>query len=83
LYLPNRVVDIDEYLSEHTKDLLHYSSEVASKWNRREVQTEHLLYAISDSEVIKEIYRQFKIKPQDLKNYIEEFFPKNQIKLRP
>jgi len=80
LYLPNRVVDIDEYLSEHTKDLLHYSSEVASKWNRREVRTEHLLYAISDSEVIKEIYRQFNIKPQDLKNYIEEFFPKNQIK---
>lgn len=75
--MPNQVVDIDQYLSEHTKDLLQNASQIALKFYRKEVQTEHLLYAISDSEVITEIYRQFNISSQDLKNYIEEFLPKN------
>lgn len=71
------VIDIDQYLSEHTKRLLQNASQTASKFNHLEVQTEHLLYAISDSEVIKEIYGQFNINTQDLKNYIEETLAKN------
>ena len=75
--MPNQVVDIDQYLSEHTKELLQNASQTALKFNRKEVKTEHILYAISDSEVITEIYRQFNINSQDLKNYIEEFLPKS------
>jgi len=75
--LPSQVVDIDQYLSEHTKELLQNASQTTLKFNRKEVKTEHILYAISDCEVITEIYRQFNINSQDLKNYIEEFLPKS------
>ncbi len=75
--MPNQVIDIDQYLSEHTKDLLQNSAHTALKFNGKEVKTEHILYAISDCEVITEIYRQFNINSQDLKNYIEEFLPKS------
>jgi ATP-dependent Clp protease ATP-binding subunit ClpC len=75
--LPSQEIEIDQYTSEHTKDLLQNAAQIASKFNRKEIQTEHLLYAISESEVILEIYKQFNINAQDLKNYIEEFYPKN------
>ncbi len=76
-YLPSQAIDIDQYISDHTKDLLQNASQTAYKFNRREIQTEHLLYAISDSEIIKEVYKQFNINTPDLKNYIEEFLPKS------
>ena len=75
--MPNHTVDIDQYVSEHTKDILQNASQVALKFSSKEIKTEHLLYAISESEVISEIYRQFNINSQDLKNYIEEFLPKS------
>lgn len=74
-------MDIDQYLSEHTKDLLQTASQFALKFSRKEVQTEHLLFAISDSEVITEIFKQFNISSEDLKNYIEEFLPKSPKKV--
>ena len=64
-------VDIDQYLSAHTKELLQNAAQTALKFKRDEVDTEHLLYAISDSDVVKEIYKQFKVNPDDVKNYIE------------
>jgi ATP-dependent Clp protease ATP-binding subunit ClpC len=69
-------VDIDQYLSAHTKELLQEAAQTALKFKRDEVDTEHLLYAISDSDVIKEIYKQFKVSPDDIKNYIDANTPK-------
>ena len=74
--MPSDGINIDQYLSEHTKDLLRDASKIASKFYSKEILTEHLLYVISDSEVIEEIYRQFNLSSEDLKNYIEEFLPK-------
>lgn len=71
-------VDFDQYLSEHTKELIQEAAQTALKYNRSEIDTEHLLYAISDSDIVKEIYKQFKINPEDLKNYIEINTPKGQ-----
>jgi ATP-dependent Clp protease ATP-binding subunit ClpC len=53
-------VDIDQYLSAHTKELLQEAAQTALKFKRDEVDTEHLLYAISNSDVVKEIYKQLK-----------------------
>jgi len=75
-----QVVNIDQYLSEHTKKLLQNASQAALKFNRKEVCTEHLLYAISDSEVVKEICRQFNINSEEMKNYIEDSNPKSSKK---
>jgi ATP-dependent Clp protease ATP-binding subunit ClpC len=69
-------VDIDQYLSAHTKELLQEAAQTALKFKRDEVDTEHLLYAISNSDVVKEIYKQFKVNPDDVKNYIEANTPK-------
>jgi ATP-dependent Clp protease ATP-binding subunit ClpC len=80
-YPPSRhreAVEIDQYLSGHTKELIQDAAQLSLKFNRSEVDTEHLLYAISDSEVIKEIFKQFKIIPDDLKNYIEVNTPKGE-----
>jgi ATP-dependent Clp protease ATP-binding subunit ClpC len=74
-------IDIDQYLSEHTKELIQEAAQTALRFRRKEIDTEHLLYAISNSEVIKEIYKQFKINPEDLKNYIEVNTPKGQESL--
>jgi ATP-dependent Clp protease ATP-binding subunit ClpC len=71
-------VDIDQYLSAHTKELLQEAAQTALKFKRDEVDTEHLLYAISNSDVIKEIYKQFKVNPDEIKNYIEANTPKGE-----
>lgn len=69
-------VDIDQFLSEHTKQLLQDAAQITLKFKRNDIDTEHLLYAISDSDVVKEIFKQFKINPEDIKNYIEANAPK-------
>ena len=74
-------VDIGEYFSDQTKELIQEAGKKAIDVNRTEVDTEHLLSAIVDSDVATEILRQFKIKPQDLKQYIEENAPKSDKKL--
>jgi len=73
-------VDIDQYLSEHTKELLQKAAQTAQEFNRDEVDTEHLLYAISDSDVVKEIYKQFKVSPEEIKSYIDANAPKGRAK---
>lgn len=69
-------IDIDQYLSGHAKELIQEAAQTALQFNRTEMDTEHLLYAISSSDVVKEIFKQFKINPDDLKNYIEINTPK-------
>jgi ATP-dependent Clp protease ATP-binding subunit ClpC len=75
-------VDIDQYLSAHTKELLQEAAQTALKFKRDEVDTEHLLYAISNSDVVKEIYKQFKVNPDEIKNYIEANTPKGEREVK-
>ncbi len=69
-------LDIDQYLSAHTKELIQEAGQSAIKLKRNEVDTEHLLYALSGNDVIKEIFKQFKLNEQDVKGYIENNAPK-------
>lgn len=69
-------VDVGEYFSEQTKELIQEAGKKAVDLNRTEVDTEHLLYAIAESDVVAEILRQFKLKPEDIKGYIDENAPK-------
>jgi len=68
--------NIEEYISEHTKELIQHAAETAVKFGRREVDTEHLLYALTDSEIVQEILKQYKLKPDDIKDYIDSNAPK-------
>lgn len=69
-------LDIDQYLSSSTKELIQDAGQAAVKLKKNEVDTEHLLYALSGNDVIKEIFKQFKINEADVKGYIENNAPK-------
>lgn len=53
------------------KPLLQEAAKHAAEFGRAEVDTEHLLLALADSDVVKTILGQFKIKVDDLKRQIE------------
>jgi ATP-dependent Clp protease ATP-binding subunit ClpC len=72
--------NIEELISENTKDIIQQAAETAVKFDRREVDTEHLLYALADSDVVQEIFKQFKLKNEDIKGYIEANAPKGDQK---
>ena len=73
-------VDISQFFSEQTKELIQQAGEKAVEFKRQEVDTEHLLYALADSDVVQEIFKQFKIKPEDVKGYIDENAPRGKEK---
>src|SRR5690606_11269110 len=58
-------------ISEQSEALLQEAAKHAAEFGRPEVDTEHLLLALSDSDVVKTILGQFKIKVDDLKRQIE------------
>ena len=72
--------NIEEFISENTKEIIQQAAETAVKFGRREVDTEHLLYALADSDVVAEIFKQFKLKSEDIKGYIDANAPKGNQK---
>jgi ATP-dependent Clp protease ATP-binding subunit ClpC len=68
--------NIEDYISEHAKEIIQQAAETAVKFGRHDVDTEHLLYALAGSDVTAEILKQFKLTPSDLKGYIEANAPK-------
>ena len=72
--------NIEVFLSEHAKELIHRAAEMAVEFGRRDVDTEHLLYALLDSDVATEILRQYKLKPEELKSYLDDNAPRGDYK---
>ena len=58
-------------ISEQSETLLQEAAKHAAEFGRPEVDTEHLLLSLTDSDVVKTILGQFKIKVDDLKRQIE------------
>ncbi len=71
---------LEDMLSEHTKELVQQAAEVAVNIGRQTVDTEHLLYALLDSDVVAEILRTFKVKPDELKQYLDAHMPSGDFK---
>ena len=71
-----QAVGIETLLSDATKEIIQKSGEVAHEYCRKEVDTEHLLYALVDNDVVAEILRQYKLKPGDIQGYIDANAPK-------
>ncbi|MDB5181743.1 MAG: ATPase with chaperone, ATP-binding subunit [Candidatus Saccharibacteria bacterium] len=74
--------NIEEFISESTKEIIQQAAEASVKMGRRDVDTEHLLYALTDSDVVQEIFKQFKLKSDDIKSYIEANAPKGDQELK-
>ena len=64
-------MDIADYFSESARELLQRAANTAMEWGGREVDTEHLLYALADNEVAQAIFKQLRVAPQDIKSQLE------------
>ncbi len=67
--------DVGDFLSEQAEEILQQAARAASEWGSREVDSEHLLYALADNDVVQAILARFKLKPEDLKRQAREISP--------
>ncbi|WP_436411660.1 ATP-dependent Clp protease ATP-binding subunit [Variovorax ginsengisoli] len=73
-------VDLRSFLNETAMDRLQASAEKSLSYGKDEVDTEHLLLALVDNEVVQEILREFKLSAQDIQSNIEENAPRGEYK---
>jgi len=73
-------IDLNDYLSNVSKDLLQQAAKKAIDFGKKQVGTEHLLYVLLDNDVVNEILKQFKVSPQEIKAYIDNNAPKGGFK---
>ena len=66
-----RAAGPQERLSEHAQQLLQDAARTVQEWGRREVDTEHLLYALTGSDVVRTVLDQFKVSADELRRQIE------------
>jgi ATP-dependent Clp protease ATP-binding subunit ClpC len=70
--------DVEDRISEHAKELLQTAARHAVERGRREVDTEHLLLALLDSDVVQTVLGEFKVKVDDLRRQIESEAPRSE-----
>ncbi|PZQ77827.1 MAG: Clp protease ClpC [Variovorax paradoxus] len=73
-------VDLQSFLNQAAMDRLQAAAEKALEFGRDEVDTEHLLHALADHEVVQEILRDFKLDAADLKQQIDENAPRGEYR---
>uniref|UniRef100_A0A7V3J9L1 ATP-dependent Clp protease ATP-binding subunit n=1 Tax=candidate division CPR3 bacterium TaxID=2268181 RepID=A0A7V3J9L1_UNCC3 len=73
-------IDVGDYLSNTSKDLLQEAARKAVDFGKNQVDTEHLLYVLLDNETVKEILKKFKLNSQEIKVYIENNAPRGNFK---
>ncbi len=69
-------------LSEHAKELLQGAARQAVELGRQEVDTEHLLLALAESEVVKTLFDQFKVSLDDLRRQVLQEAPRGKASER-
>lgn len=72
-------IDLAEYLSERAKETLQGAARFAQEQGRDEVDTEHLLHALIDADVVQAVFEHFKLESKVLKQHIEEATPKRDV----
>ena len=75
-YTSKESLDINDYLSERAKTAIQKAVQKASDFNKKSIDTEHLLLALLEDEIIKRILKKLEINPDNIQEYIE----KNAIK---
>ncbi|WP_082765257.1 MULTISPECIES: ATP-dependent Clp protease ATP-binding subunit [unclassified Phenylobacterium] len=71
-----RIGEPEERLSEHAKEILQSAAERAVQFGRREVDTEHLLFALTESDVVRTVMEQFKVSTDELRQQLEQESPR-------
>ncbi|WP_439685896.1 ATP-dependent Clp protease, ATP-binding subunit ClpA [Cupriavidus oxalaticus] len=70
--VPRESVDVTDAFSEQTLELLQRAAEKAHELRRNELDTEHLLYVLADTDVGTALLKELKLSPQDIKGYIDQ-----------
>lgn len=70
--VPRESVDVTDAFSQQTLELLQRAAEKAVELHRTELDTEHVLYVLADTDVVSALFRELKLAPQDIKAYIDE-----------
>jgi len=65
-------ISIADRLSEQANKLLQDAAQKAHEYGRTEVDTEHLLFALTGSDVVRTLLDQFKVDADDLRRQIEK-----------
>jgi len=73
-------VDITDYMSDQAEEILQQAARTAAEWGAREVDSEHLLFALADNDVVQAILSRFKLSPEELKTQVREISPKRERK---
>ncbi|MCX2699307.1 MULTISPECIES: ATP-dependent Clp protease ATP-binding subunit [Ochrobactrum] len=68
-------VNLEQHFSEQAKEILQRAAERAVQSGKKEVDTEHLLYELTQSDVVQVLLKQFKISVDDLRGAIDTNFP--------
>ena len=69
-------VDLDSVLSDQAREMLQGAAQKAVEYGQHHVDTEHVLHALLDGQVVERILKQFKISTDDLRGYIEHNAPR-------
>ncbi|MFM0606224.1 AAA family ATPase [Paraburkholderia sediminicola] len=70
--VPRESVDATDAFSEQTLELLQRAAEKAHELGRNELDTEHLLYVLADTDVCAALLKELKLSPEDIKAYIDQ-----------
>ncbi|MFD1576739.1 ATP-dependent Clp protease ATP-binding subunit [Ramlibacter ginsenosidimutans] len=75
-------LDLRSFLNEAAMDRLQAAAEKAVEYGKDEVDTEHLLMALVDNEVVQEILKEFKLSAADLKQTLQENAPRGEHQVK-
>src|SRR5438132_6889689 len=73
--LPQRQVervDVTEYFSDATRRLLQRAAQTALEWGSLDLDSDHLLYAALQDDVVQHVLRQIDADPQAIRAQVEE-----------
>lgn len=70
-FQPERI-NIFDYFTDQAKEVVYESVEKAREFKSKYVNTEHLLLGLLEEEVGNKLISELKIKPEDLKSYLEQ-----------
>lgn len=76
--VPRESVDVTDAFSQQTLELLQRAAEKAVELRRTELDTEHVLYVLADTDVVSALFKELKLAPQDIKAYIDEHAKKGE-----
>jgi len=73
--LEKESVEPTDAFSEQTIELLQRAGEKAHELHRTELDTEHLLYVLADTDVGVALFKEMKLSPDDIKSYLDQHAP--------